>query len=142
MSTWSIWRSAAIRILSPLGGKCAMPEAPLETAELRESLEEARHHAQGHGGGHEGPGWMTALSLPTACIAAIALAAIAALSKKKPMWYVSLVGGAIRVFFFIQGFIPDHPRSGHGDQSGGHGDHGGAHGPPSSASAPAPEQHH
>jgi Domain of unknown function (DUF4337) len=221
-----------------------MPEAGIETHELREQLEEQRHHAGGHG--HEdGPSWMTALSLSTALIAAIAavaalyagslaneaivlkndavllqakasdewafyqskkikqhlydtqselmpaekqekfrkeaerekdeakkiqdeareldkkvterneqsehalhvhhlfaravtifqvaiaLAAIAALSKKRPMWYVSLVGGALGIFFAAQGFMAEHPKS------GGHGEHAA----PPGASAPAPEHH-
>lgn len=36
---------------------------------------------------------------------AIALAAIAALTKKKQMWWVSLATGAVGVVFFAQGFI-------------------------------------
>ena len=56
-----------------------MPEEGLETAELREKLEETTEHA--HGGGHEehkaGEPWIVQLSLTTAIIAV--LAAIAAL---------------------------------------------------------------
>ncbi|MEO7112851.1 MAG: DUF4337 family protein [Polyangiaceae bacterium] len=36
---------------------------------------------------------------------AIALAAIAALTRKKMMWYVSLATGLVGVWFFIQGFM-------------------------------------
>lgn len=35
---------------------------------------------------------------------AIALAAIAALTKKKPMWWVSLATGLVGIWFFAQGF--------------------------------------
>jgi len=224
-----------------------MPEEGLETAELREQLEEGRHHAEGHGHHEGGPKWITYLSFSTAFIAAvaavaslysgsfaneaivvkndavllqakatdqwtyyqskkikqhlfetqsdimpadkveaakkkaeseaeeakkvqaeardldkqveeknahsahdlhlhhlfarsvtifqvaIALAAIAALAKRKLMWWVSLVGGALGVFFFVQGLIAEHPSAGapHGGQHGG--------GP---AASSAPEQHH
>jgi Domain of unknown function (DUF4337) len=36
---------------------------------------------------------------------AIALAAIAALTRKKMMWYVSLATGLVGVWFFVQGFL-------------------------------------
>jgi hypothetical protein len=54
-----------------------MPEEGLETAEIRERLEEAREHAHGgHGGGEK---WVTALSLSTAMLAV--LAAVASLES-------------------------------------------------------------
>ncbi len=37
---------------------------------------------------------------------AIALAAIAALARRKPLWYVSLVVGLGGLFFFVRGFLP------------------------------------
>jgi hypothetical protein len=37
---------------------------------------------------------------------AIALAAIAALTKKKPMWWVSMAVGAAGLAFFVLGFVP------------------------------------
>lgn len=49
-----------------------MPEEGLETAELREQLEEAKEHAHGHHGGAPPVKWMTYLSLSTAIIAVIA----------------------------------------------------------------------
>ena len=36
---------------------------------------------------------------------AIALAAIAALTRKRQMWMVSLAGGLVGVYFFVQGFM-------------------------------------
>jgi hypothetical protein len=53
-----------------------MPEEGLETAELRERLEEAREHAHKHGGGES---WVMALSLSTAILAV--LAAVASLES-------------------------------------------------------------
>jgi hypothetical protein len=47
-----------------------MSEEPLETHELREQLEEAREHAEGHHA--EGPRWTLYLSLSTAIIAVFA----------------------------------------------------------------------
>ena len=55
-----------------------MPEEGLETAEIRERLEEAREHAHGHGGGGSAP-WIMALSLSTAILAV--LAAVASLES-------------------------------------------------------------
>ena len=226
-----------------------MPEEGLETAEIRESMEEHRHHAHGGRGHDAGPSWIMTLSLSTALIAAlaavaslysgslaneaivlkndavleqskasdkwseyqakrikghlfatqaelmtpekaadfkaksekemneakplmaearafeasvasqnamsthalhlhhlfarsvtifqvaIALAAIAALTKKKPLWYVSMVAGAVGIFFAGQGFLPEQPHSGGGEHHGG---------PPSSASGPSPgpAEHH
>ena len=55
-----------------------MPEEGLETAELREKLEEATEHAHG-GGGHKPDPWIVHLSLSTAIIAVFA--AIAALES-------------------------------------------------------------
>lgn len=37
---------------------------------------------------------------------AIALGAVAALSRSKPAWYVSLVAGLSGFFFFVKGFVP------------------------------------
>jgi len=51
-----------------------MPEEGLETAEIRERLEEAREHAHGHGGGGTAP-WIMALSLSTAILAVLAAVA-------------------------------------------------------------------
>ncbi len=35
----------------------------------------------------------------------IALAAIAALTRKRPMWFVSIAAGAMGLFFFVRGFM-------------------------------------
>jgi hypothetical protein len=227
-----------------------MPEEGLETAEIRESLEEHQHHAGGGGEHGGGPTWITALSLSTALIAAlaavsslysgslandslvlkndavlyqakasdqwafyqakrikehiyatqaelmppekaeaakksaereheeskkidaearelektvaerneqsehalhlhhlfaravtifqvaIALAAIAALTKKKPMWWVSLLGGFIGVVFAARGFIAEHP------QVGGIGGHPSPPAASASGSAAPPAEHH
>jgi len=55
-----------------------MPEEGLETQELKESLEQAAEHAEGHQEG-KGPAWILQLSLSTALIAVFA--AIAALQS-------------------------------------------------------------
>jgi hypothetical protein len=234
-----------MRILSPDGGKRAMPEEGLETQELKEALEEQQHHAHGHAEGHAAQvSWITWLSLSTALIAAmaavaslyggslaneaivikndavllqakatdawgfyqakkikqhiytttaeimpedkrakaeaeaqreaeeakkaqaearemdkgvlelneqsahalhahhifakavtifqvaIALAAIAALTRRRAMWLVSLVGGLGGLAFFVYGFLQEHPQSGHGA----------SHETPAAA-ASAPEHH-
>jgi hypothetical protein len=36
----------------------------------------------------------------------IALGAVAALSRSRPAWYVSLAAGAVGIFFFLRGFYP------------------------------------
>ena len=57
-----------------------MPEEGLETAELKEALEQANEHAHGgHGGEHKTDPWIIHLSLSTAIIAV--LASIAALES-------------------------------------------------------------
>jgi hypothetical protein len=37
---------------------------------------------------------------------AIALSAIAALMRRKPIWYISLAAGAVGLIFFVLGFLP------------------------------------
>ncbi|HLK56164.1 MAG TPA: DUF4337 family protein [Chthonomonadaceae bacterium] len=42
---------------------------------------------------------------------AIALSAIAALTKRKPVWYFSILVGVIGLFFFLKGYVPVAPEA-------------------------------
>jgi Domain of unknown function (DUF4337) len=68
-----------------------------EEAKVEESDKESAHSLHTH---------HTFATAVTIFQVSIALAAIAALARRKPLWYVSLVVGLGGLFFFARGFLP------------------------------------
>lgn len=66
---------------------------------------------------------------------AIALAAVAALTKRKAIWYLSLIAGVLGVAFFTQGFL--YRAADHNAQA----EHGTAGGPAAEGGSAPPETH-
>ena len=71
-------------------------EAELEQERVAEMDEKAAHKLHVH---HEFAKSVTVFQV------SIALAAIAALTRRKPMWWVSLAVGATGAAFFVVGFL-------------------------------------
>jgi Domain of unknown function (DUF4337) len=72
-------------------------EAEKLVAEVRAADDESRHHLQLH---HRFAKSVTIFQV------AIALSAIAALARKRPLWWVSLAVGAVGAAFLVLGFLP------------------------------------
>jgi hypothetical protein len=72
-------------------------EAEKEQEQVRDLGEKSEHSLHVH---HQFAKAVTIFQV------AIALAAIAALTRRRPMWWVSLGVGAVGVWFFVLGFLP------------------------------------